>query len=417
MSFNTSHPPVVLAFAGTDPVGGAGLQADLLTLSNLGCYAMTVVTAITAQDTEGVAASQAVDAKMVTRQAMVALSDIAAAAFKVGLVGSAENAVAIAKILKKHSGRPVVVDPVLASGRGDALAGKGVISALRDSLLPVATIITPNSIEARQLAGLKSSAPLADAARVLVDRGVPHVLITGTHEDRPQVVNTLYGVEGVVREDAWDRLPGSYHGSGCTLASAIAATLANGLELADAVRAAQEYTWQTLAHATRPGRGQALPDRFFWVRHDGTVPASVPAAVPAAGATAPAGEELHPRHTDAAPASEESHRENADAAPGGEEFHREHADAPGYAESLHGHTDAAPDGDESHHEHADSAPGQDGPACGSSSEMHEMPPTDPPRERTADADERGAPGHPVREESHDAPGATPPAAITPSHGP
>jgi hydroxymethylpyrimidine/phosphomethylpyrimidine kinase len=263
-----NRSPAVLAFAGSDPTGGAGLQADLLTLSNLGCYALTVVTAITAQDTEGVAASQAVDTKLVVKQASIALADIHVSAFKIGMVGSADNAIAIAKIVAKHKGRPVVVDPVLASGRGDPLAGKGVIAAIKESLLGVATLITPNSLEARKLAGLKEHAPLADAARALIDLGVPHVLITGTHEDHPEVVNTLYGIEGVIREDAWERLPGSYHGSGCTLAAAIAATLANGLELAEAVRAAQEYTWQTLAHAQRLGKGQALPDRFFWVRHE-----------------------------------------------------------------------------------------------------------------------------------------------------
>jgi hydroxymethylpyrimidine/phosphomethylpyrimidine kinase len=262
-----SRPPAVLAFAGSDPTGGAGLQADLLTLSNLGCYGLTVATAITAQDTEGVAAVQAVDARMVARQANVALKDVSVAAFKVGLVGSAENAVTIARILKKHADRPVVIDPVLASGRGDSLAGKAVINALRRSLVPVAALLTPNSIEARSLAGMKSSAPLAEAARALIDLGASHVLITGTHEPGPQVVNTLYGVDGVVREDSWQRLPGSYHGSGCTLAAAIAATLANGLDLPEAVRAAQEYTWQTLAHAQRPGKGQAVPDRFFWARH------------------------------------------------------------------------------------------------------------------------------------------------------
>ena len=92
------------------------------------------------------------------------------------------------------------------------------------------------------------------------------MLITGTHENTPQVVNTLYGPEGVIRSDSWERLPGSYHGSGCTLAAAIAATLANGLELPEAVREAQEYTWQTLNAGFRPGMGQYIPDRFFWAR-------------------------------------------------------------------------------------------------------------------------------------------------------
>src|SRR6267142_2690924 len=107
---------------------------------------------------------------------------------------------------------------------------------------------------------------LASAAEKLLGLGCEYVLITGTHENTPQVVNTLYGPEGVVRSDSWERLPGSYHGSGCTLAAAIAATLANGLELPEAVREAQEYTWQTLNAGFRPGMGQYIPDRFFWAR-------------------------------------------------------------------------------------------------------------------------------------------------------
>ena len=104
--------------------------------------------------------------------------------------------------------------------------------------------------------------------------GAEYVLITGTHEHTPQVVNSLYGENGLIRADAWERLPGSYHGSGCTLASAIAANVANGLEIAEAVRDAQDYTWQALENGFRPGMGQYLPDRFFWAREpepeDGT---------------------------------------------------------------------------------------------------------------------------------------------------
>ena len=107
---------------------------------------------------------------------------------------------------------------------------------------------------------------LAECARRLVGAGAEYVLITGTHEHTPQVVNSLYGENGLIRADAWERLPGSYHGSGCTLASAIAANLANGLELAEAVRDAQDYTWQALENGFRPGMGQYLPDRFFWAR-------------------------------------------------------------------------------------------------------------------------------------------------------
>jgi hydroxymethylpyrimidine/phosphomethylpyrimidine kinase len=102
--------------------------------------------------------------------------------------------------------------------------------------------------------------------------GAQFVLITGTHEPAADVVNTLYGKSGIVRSDAWARLPGSYHGSGCTLASAIAAMLANGLDIGEAVREAQDYTWHALKKAYRPGMGQFLPDRLFWAREDDATP-------------------------------------------------------------------------------------------------------------------------------------------------
>jgi hydroxymethylpyrimidine/phosphomethylpyrimidine kinase len=147
-----------------------------------------------------------------------------------------------------------------------------MVGAIRELLVPQTTIITPNSLEARRLAMNDSNEEddpdLAECARRLIASGCEYVLVTGTHENTPQVVNTLYGQEGVLRSDSWQRLPGSYHGSGCTLASAIAATIANGLGIADAVKDAQEYTWQTLKAAFRPGMGQHIPDRLFWARED-----------------------------------------------------------------------------------------------------------------------------------------------------
>ena len=153
-------------------------------------------------------------------------------------------------------------------------------------LLPQTAILTPNSIEARRLAETDDDEELslAACAERLMDMGAGHVLITGTHEATSQVVNTLYGKGGIVRTDSWQRLPGSYHGSGCTLASAIAAMLANGLELAEAVREAQDYTWHTLQRAYRPGMGQYLPDRLFWARDDDGAPAGEDAALRSADA-------------------------------------------------------------------------------------------------------------------------------------
>lgn len=256
---------MVLAFAGSDPTGGAGVQADVLTLASLGCHPLSVVTALTVQDTSGVEAVHAVAPELVERQARRLLDELPVAAFKLGVLASVENIGVIARILSEHSHVPVVLDPVLASGRGDPLATAEVAGALRQQLLPLTTVLTPNSLEARQLAGGpgEEGLSLEECARRLVRCGSRYVLITGTHETGDRVVNTLYAERGVVRADDWQRLPASYHGSGCTLASAIAAGLAHGLAPAEAVRAAQDYTWRALDAGFRPGKGQHLPDRFF----------------------------------------------------------------------------------------------------------------------------------------------------------
>lgn len=261
-------PPIVLTFAASDPSGGAGIQADLMTFSSMGCHALSVLTALTVQDTVGVDSVLAIDADWVDDQARALLEDMPVAAFKIGLLGSVENIAVIAEILSDYPHIPLVLDPVLASGRGDELADEDMIAALCELLLPQTTVLTPNTLEARRLAaaGDEDAPPLIECARRLVSFGCEYVLLTGTHENTAQVVNHLYNEDGLLRSDAWNRLPGSYHGSGCTLASAIAANLANGLTVADAVRDAQDYTWQALAAGFRPGMGQYLPDRFFWAR-------------------------------------------------------------------------------------------------------------------------------------------------------
>jgi hydroxymethylpyrimidine/phosphomethylpyrimidine kinase len=244
-------PPLVLSFAATDPTGGAGLQADVLTLAALGCHPLSVATAITVQDTRGVARLEPLEAALVAEQAAQLLAELAVAAFKIGVVASAANARAIAAVLAAHPRVPVVLDPVLASGRGDPLAEPATRTALREALLPRTTVLTPNTLEAEALGGV--AACLA--------RGCRYVLVTGTHAATPEVVNTLHDAQGVVREDRWPRLAGSYHGSGCTLASAIAARLAHGDAVPEAVRAAQDYTWHALARGFRPANGQHLPSR------------------------------------------------------------------------------------------------------------------------------------------------------------
>lgn len=262
-------PPQVLVFAASDPSSGAGVQADILTLASLGCHPLTAVTALTVQDTVGVQSVHPVGAELVEQQARTVLEDMPVAAFKIGVLGSVENVLAVAEIVSDYPETPLIFDPVLASGRGDELSGEEIISAIREMLLPQTTLLTPNAPEARRLAESDDDEgePSIDVcAQRLIEMGAQYVLITGTHENTPEVVNTLYSADGVIRRDRWERLPGSFHGSGCTLASAIAGCIAGGASVEDAVRDAQDYTWQTLKNGFRGGMGQFIPDRFFWAR-------------------------------------------------------------------------------------------------------------------------------------------------------
>ena len=263
------NPPVVLTFSATDPSGGAGLQGDLLTLSSMGCYVLSVVTAITVQDTAGVSDVMALDSEWINDQARAVLEDMPVAAFKIGLIGSVDNIAAIAEVVGDYPDIPLILDPVLRSGRGEELTDDEMISALEHMLIPQTTLLTPNSWEARRIAfGEDSDRPLEECASRLLAMGSEYVLITGTHEQTPEVCNTLYGQSGLVRQDCWQRLGNNYHGSGCTLASAITASIAHGLDLSEAVREGQEYTWSALKAGLRLGMGQLIPDRLFWAREE-----------------------------------------------------------------------------------------------------------------------------------------------------
>ena len=248
-------PTIVLTFAASDPTGGAGLQADLLTLAALGCHPLSVLTGVTVQDTSGVEHLEALDARLVARQAERVLAESKVNAFKCGVLASAQNVRAVAEIAAQHARVPLVLDPVLASGRGDALADDSVLQAL-DELIARATVATPNTLEAKRLGGVQR----------LLELGCRYVLLTGTHDDTEEVSNKLYSRAGLVREDKWRRLPGSYHGSGCTLAAALAAGLAKGRAVPEAVREAQEFTWHALAAGLHTGLGQMVPDRFHGTR-------------------------------------------------------------------------------------------------------------------------------------------------------
>ena len=266
----TGAPPVVLTFAPSDPSGAGGIQADLLTLASMGCHPLSVVTAITVQDTTGVEGILPIEAEWVADQARALLEDMPVDAFKIGALASVENIAAVAEILADYPDVPLILDPTLSSGRADAHAADAMTHALRDLLLPQTTIATVNGHELRLLAGEDDDGEpsSADLAAKLCASGCEFVLVTGTHDAAREIVNTLYGKDGVVRSDSFARLPGPFAGAGVTLAAAIAATLANGLEIAEAVHEAQEYAWNALRRAYRPGMGRFLPDRLFWAREE-----------------------------------------------------------------------------------------------------------------------------------------------------
>ncbi len=266
-------PPIVLSFAANDPSGGAGIQADMLTIASMGCHPLSIVTAITIQDTTGVDDVMPLDSEWVADQARAVLEDMPVHAFKIGLLGSVEIIATIAEIISDYPHIPLVMDPVLTSGRGDELANEEMIDAMRELLLPQVTVLTPNSLEARHLAqheGDKSESKLdlGLCAQRLLYMGCEYVLITGTHENTAHVTNTLYASDGIVRADDWERLDHTYHGSGCTLASAIAASLANGLSISESAIEAQDYTWHALQSGFRPGMGQYIPNRLFWAKSE-----------------------------------------------------------------------------------------------------------------------------------------------------
>lgn len=260
------HRPVVICFSGHDPSGGAGVQADIETLVSHQCHAGSVITALTEQDTGNVVRLLPQSSEDFLSQVRTLLKDIEPDVFKIGLIGDADIAHAIRQILQEYAHVPVVLDPILAAGGGTPLAGDALLAALRDELLPLTTVLTPNSVEARKL--VPDAVNLEQCAMALLDKGCEYVLITGTHEATPAVTNQLFHQGKCIETYSWDRLPGSYHGSGCTLATAIAAMLAHGLDMETAVLEAQEYTWNTLEAGYQPGGGQHVPNRFFWMQED-----------------------------------------------------------------------------------------------------------------------------------------------------
>ena len=255
-------PPTILCLSGFDPSGGAGIQADIESIASMGGHAVPVITALTVQNTQNVSYFQPIETQLFTDQVSKLLEDVAIKAIKIGMVGSLNIIEAIGTILKENPDLPVIYDPVLAAGGGANLTETGMLAAIQELLLPHTTILTPNSPEARLLSNENE---LKDCGIKLMQQGCDAVLLTGTHEDKEHVDNLWFHEGQYVETFSWDRLPHEYHGSGCTLASAIAALIAQGLDPFNAINEAQDYSWNTLKHAFKiSDKGQLIPNRFYW---------------------------------------------------------------------------------------------------------------------------------------------------------
>lgn len=260
--------PTVLIVSASDPTSGAGMQADVQTVSSLGCHPLSILSGITVQDTIGVEQVSSVAPALFAAQLKAIFTDSKVDVIKCGMLSSKENMEVFANLLQEHPTIPVIFDPVMASGRGDALSTEAMRQYLLEHIMPHVTLITPNSIEAKQLVKIddqKLKITMKEAAKRLQASGCHNVLITGSHEQTDEVINQLFLEDGSLQSYAWKRLPHAYHGSGCTLASAIAAYLAQGLNLRSAVEEGQDFTWHALQAALQIGHGQRIPNRFFWM--------------------------------------------------------------------------------------------------------------------------------------------------------
>jgi hydroxymethylpyrimidine/phosphomethylpyrimidine kinase len=263
--------PLILTFGVSDPVGATGIQADLAVFAALGCHGLSVLTGLLIADTARVEDIDEVDADWVVDQARVLLEDMPVAAFKVGALTSIEQASAIAEIVSDYPDVPLILDPFLSSLPDSGLADDDMLGAIRQILVPQASVLLLSQVELARMAetwreGGSGDMLGADVAE-LTGMGCALVLTTGTGAagkgDSATISNTLFDDNGVLETFSWPHLAGRFVGAGSTMSAALAALLAQGLEPAAAVRAAQAYTHGALANAQRFGMGKLVPNKFF----------------------------------------------------------------------------------------------------------------------------------------------------------
>ena len=264
--------PIALTIAGSDSGGGAGIQADLKTFAALGVYGACVITALTAQNTQGVAAIHDVPGEFIAAQLDAVFADLAIGAVKIGMLSRTPAIEGVARALARHKARNIVLDPVMAASSGDRLLAADALAVLRRELIARALIVTPNLPEAAALTGgapARNEREMEVQAREILSLGARHVLIKGGHGDGEDSTDLLVGEGEVVRLSARRIQTKNTHGTGCTLSSAIAAGLAKGRDVATACREAKQYVTAAIAAADelQVGRGRGPLNHFHaWRR-------------------------------------------------------------------------------------------------------------------------------------------------------
>ena len=266
------RPPCALTIAGSDSGGGAGIQADLRTFAAFGVHGLSAIAALTAQHTRGVTAVHVPPIAFLRAQIDACFDDFQVAAVKLGMLANAEVIHAVADALEFHAPACVVLDPVMVATSGARLLERDALDAMRTRLLPMATVLTPNIPEAELLLEreITSAGEADDAARALLALGAQAVLLKGAHLDEGDTVVDRYLDQQVDADFRHDRLPIEGHGTGCTLASAIAANLCLGLAPRDACKVAIDYVADALKRGYRPGKGEVVV-----LDHFGASPAGV----------------------------------------------------------------------------------------------------------------------------------------------
>lgn len=268
--------PLILTFGATDPVGATGIQADLATFSAMGCHGLSVVTAIQIGDTARIEGVQSIDVDWVADQARVILEDMPVSAFKIGTLGDIDNISAIAEIVSDYPDIPLIVDAFNSSLQAKDLEDDDNLTAIRELLIPQATVMILSASELTTLAETWREPSTEDMlipdAMHTIALGCEYLLVTGVPDASHDITNILFDETGIIRQDHWPRLPGTFIGAGSTLSAAITAMFANGLPAPESVAEAQEFTLAAMSNAQRLGMGKLVLDHYFWAREAITTP-------------------------------------------------------------------------------------------------------------------------------------------------